>query len=91
MQTRNAPPLIEVTLHVPRYPHQTFADRLQAYRCERGWRQIDVAKAIGVNKDTLRNGEAGRCEPRLETLGAKGVAVLQQVLGGAQGDGGGVP
>lgn len=40
---------------VPRYPCQTFADRLRAYRRARDWGQVDLAKTIGVNKDTVRN------------------------------------
>jgi DNA-binding XRE family transcriptional regulator len=88
MQTRNAPPLIELILSIPRYPYRTFADRLRAYRRARGWRQIDLATAIGVNKDTVRNWETGRSEPRLAVLGRKAVAVVGQVAGGAAMGGG---
>ena len=74
---------VELTLTIPRYPCQTFADRLRAYRRERGWRQIDLAKAIGVNKNTVLNWETGRTEPRLAVLSQKAVAVVGKVSGGA--------
>jgi len=76
IQSEDAPPLVELTLAVPRYPYRTFAERLRQYRRERGWRQVDLAKAIGVNKDTVWNWETGRTEPRLEILRAKGVQVI---------------
>ncbi len=79
-QTEETPPLIELTLTTPRYPCQTFADRLRQYRRERGWRQVDLAKAIGVHEDTVRNWETGRCKPRLETLGLKAVTIIRKVL-----------
>ena len=89
-QTEN-PRLIELTLAVPRYPCRTFADRLREYRRERGWRQGDLARAIGVNKNTVRNWESGRSEPRLAVLGRKAVAIVQQMLGSAPGDDGAAP
>ena len=81
-QTEDPRP-IELTLTIPRYPCQTFADRLRQYRRERGWRQVDLAKAIGVNKDTVVNWETGRSVPRLAALGRKAVALVRQVAGGA--------
>ena len=61
---------------VPRHPAESFADRLREYRRERGWRQVDLARAIGVNKDTVRNWEAGHARPRLGSLGRKARDVI---------------
>ena len=85
------PPGGELTLTMPRYPCHTFADRLRAYRRERGWRQVDLARALGVNKDTVRNWEAGRVAPRLAVLGRKAKAIVRKLLGRAPGDDGATP
>jgi DNA-binding XRE family transcriptional regulator len=74
------PALAEVTLAVLRHPCQSFGDRLRRYRRERAWRQVDLANAIGVNKDTVRNWETGRSEPRLWVLGQRAVTVIRQIL-----------
>ena len=68
---------VELTLVIPRYPSRTFADRLRQYRRERGWRQVDFARVIGVNKDTVRNWEIGRSVPRLAALGRRAVAFVK--------------
>jgi transcriptional regulator with XRE-family HTH domain len=52
---------------------------------------VDLAKAIGVSKDTVRNWESGRSEPRLAVLGRKAVVVVQQLLGSAPGDAAAAP
>ncbi len=84
--TQNEDPRpIELTLTTPRYPCRTFADQLREYRRERGWRQVDLAKALGVNKDTVRNWETARSIPRRAALGHKAIVVLQQVLDEAPG------
>ncbi len=62
----------------------SFADRLREHRRERGWRQVDLAKAIGVNKDTIRNWETGRTDPDLSALGLKAVAFVK-ALGSSEG------
>lgn len=77
---------IELTLTIPRYTCRTFADRLRQYRREQGRRQVDLAKALGVNKDTVRNWETGRARPCLTALGRTAVVVLRQVLDGAPAD-----
>ena len=47
-QTEERPPLIELTLAIPRYPCRNFADRLRQYRREQGWRQADLARVLLV-------------------------------------------
>ena len=42
---------------------------------------MDLAQALGVNKDTVLNWETGRTEPRLAVLGHRAVAVVQQIAG----------
>ena len=42
---------------------------------------MDLASAIGVNKNTVANWETGRAEPCLVALGRKAVAVIRQVVG----------
>jgi DNA-binding XRE family transcriptional regulator len=66
---------------VPRHPCRTFADRLRQYRRERGWRQVDLARAIGADKNTVLNWETGRSESRLAALGRKAVAVVRRIAG----------
>ena len=82
---------VALTRTVTRYPSQTFADRRRQYRRERGWRQVDLARALGVNKDTVRNWEAGRVAPRLAVLGRKAMAIVRKLLGRAPGDDGATP
>ncbi len=65
---------------MPRYPCQTFAERLREYRRDRRWRQVDLARAIGVNKDTVRNWETGRAAPRGGALGRKARTVIGFLL-----------
>jgi len=40
-------------------------DHLRKRRFDLGLRQVDVAKGLGVNKDTIRNWEVGRAAPAL--------------------------
>lgn len=49
------------------YPNQlrTQGDHPQKRRLDLGLRQKDVAKQLGVNKDTIRNWEVGRASPAL--------------------------
>jgi DNA-binding transcriptional regulator YiaG len=44
---------------------------------------VDLARVLGVNKDTVRNWETGRSAPRFAALGHKAVALVKQVAGGA--------
>jgi hypothetical protein len=49
---------------LPRYPGQTVPGRLWQFRRERGWRQVDLAMALGVDEMTVINPEKGRPNPR---------------------------
>lgn len=68
---------IELILAVPRYPCRTFADRLRQYRLGCGWRQVDLVRPIGVDKDTVRNWEKGCANPRLVTMGPESSALIR--------------
>jgi DNA-binding XRE family transcriptional regulator len=54
---------------------------IKKYRLEKGWRQIDLARAAGVHKSTVYESEAGRTNPSMKTLkkfaSALGVSVNQ--------------
>ncbi|MBI5762140.1 MAG: helix-turn-helix transcriptional regulator [Planctomycetes bacterium] len=50
----------------PGYPVNptTFGERLKKWRLDRGLRQADVAKQLGVDPMTIVNWERGRTKPR---------------------------
>jgi transcriptional regulator with XRE-family HTH domain len=55
----------------------TIGDRIRHIRRSAGLRQCDVARAVGVRRETVANWEAGRNEPRKQNrdalMGALGV------------------
>lgn len=45
-----------------------FGDRLHDLRTQRGWSQMDLARASGVSNVTISNIEGGNAEPKISTL-----------------------
>lgn len=46
----------------------TFSSRLKDLRIEKGLRQIDLARAVGVTNAAIGNYENGKREPRIDEL-----------------------
>ena len=45
-----------------------FANNLRILRKSKGYKQEDMAYALGIKRATLGSYEEGRCEPRFQTL-----------------------
>jgi len=55
--------VLKLTFRVARYPNETLGQKIRKLRLEKGLKQIELASALGVNEDTVRNWEKGRMRP----------------------------
>ncbi len=59
---------LRLTFRVARYPNETLGQKIKKLRLERGMRQVELAKALGVNEDTMKIWERGKARPSGELL-----------------------
>ena len=54
---------LKLTFRVARYPNETLGQKIKKLRLEKGLKQVDLAKVLGVSDDMVRNWEKGRTVP----------------------------
>ena len=54
---------LKLTFRVSRYPDETLGQKIKKLRLEKSLKQTDLAKVLGVNKDTIWNREKGKTVP----------------------------
>ena len=54
---------LKLTFRVARYPNKTLGQKIKKLRLERGLKQVELAKILGVNGMTVINWEKGRTRP----------------------------
>ena len=59
---------LKLTFRVSRYPNETLGEKIRKLRLERGLKQVELAKVLGVSEDLVRNWEKGRTVPTREYL-----------------------
>ncbi len=59
---------LKLTFKISRYPNETLGQKIRKLRLEKGLKQVELAKVLGVSEDTVRNWEKGRTRPVGEFL-----------------------